>query len=401
MLNFLRRAGFDPRFSAMLLVLLSSWVLLALLTDGVFLSPRNLYNLSIQTCVTGVMACGMVYLIVARQIDLSVGSALALTGMLIAQAQVNWLPATQWGWPLSIAIGLAGGLALGLFQGWWVAVGKVPAFVVTLAGYLMFRGAAFMVSDGQTIAPLHDSYQMLGGGIGGAIGAWPSALLAAAACLLLAWQTWASRQARQRYGAQLVPAWADGLKLSLCCAAIIGFVAVMNSYPDPTRLDADGVAAGKGLAIPVLLLLAIAAVLSFVASNTQFGRYVFAYGGNPDAALLSGINTRRLLVQLFMLMGALAAVAGVITTARLNSGANSIGQMAELYVIAAAVIGGTSLNGGIGSVPGAIVGALLIQTLDNGMVLLDVSSAQRQVFIGMILIAAVWFDGAYNRKVGA
>lgn len=401
MLNFLRRAGFDPRFSAMLLVLLSSWVLLALLTGGVFLSPRNLYNLSIQTCVTGVMACGMVYLIVARQIDLSVGSVLALSGMLIAQAQVNWLPASDWAWPLSIALGLAGGLAIGLFQGCWVAVGKVPAFVVTLAGYLMFRGAAFMVSDGQTIAPLHDSYQMLGGGIGGAIGAWPSTLLGAAACAFVAWQTWASRQARQRYGPELVPAWAEVLKLGLSCAAIIGFVAVMNSYPDPSRLDADGAAMGRGIAIPVLLLLAIAAALSLVATNTQFGRYVFAYGGNPDAALLSGINTRRLLLQLFMLMGALAAVAGVITTARLNSGANSIGQMAELYVIAAAVIGGSSLNGGTGSVPGAIVGALLIQTLDNGMVLLDVSSAQRQVFIGMILIAAVWFDGAYNRKVGA
>jgi D-xylose transport system permease protein len=401
MLNFLQRAGFDPRFSAMLLVLVAIWAVLALLTGGVFLSPRNLYNLSIQTCVTGVMACGMVYLIVARQIDLSVGSALALTGMLIAQTQVNWLPGTVLAWPLSIAVGLAGGLAIGLFQGWWVAYRGVPAFVVTLAGYLMFRGAAFMVSNGQTLAPLHDSYQMLGGGLGGAIGAWPSTVLGVVACVLLIWQTWASRQARQRYGANPTPAWADALKLGLICAAILGFVAMMNSYPDPTRSGADGGPVGKGIAIPVLLLLAVAGCLSFVASHTRFGRYVFAYGGNPDAALLSGINTQRVLVQLFMLMGVLAALAGMITTARLNSGANSIGQMAELYVIAAAVIGGTSLNGGIGSVPGAIVGALLIQTLDNGMVLLDVSSAQRQVFIGMILIAAVWFDGAYNRKVGA
>jgi len=391
-----QKTGFDPRFTSMVLVLLAVWAGLSALTGGVFLTPRNLYNLSIQTCVTGVMACGMVYLIVARQIDLSVGSLLAFTGMLIAYTQVQvFPPEAGWGWPLSLAIGIAAGVAVGAFQGWWVAYRQVPAFVVTLAGYLMYRGAAFLVADGQTIAPLHPSYQLLGGGMSGSIGATASWLLAAAACAAVVWQRWQARRTRARYEAAQLPLWADGLRVVLQCAAIVGFVAVMNSY---TGLDAAQQRVAKGIAVPVLILIGVVAALTFVSQRTRFGRYVFAFGGNPEAALLSGIPTLRVQLYLFMLMGALAALAGMITTARLNSGANSIGQMAELYVIAAAVIGGTSLSGGVGSIPGCIVGALLIQSLDNGMVLLDVTSAKRQILIGLVLIAAVWFDVVYNRK---
>jgi D-xylose transport system permease protein len=391
-----QKTGFDPRFASMVLVLLAVWAGLSALTGGVFLTPRNLYNLSIQTCVTGVMACGMVYLIVARQIDLSVGSLLAFTGMLIAYTQVQvFPPEAGWGWPLSLAIGIAAGVAVGAFQGWWVAYRQVPAFVVTLAGYLMYRGAAFLVADGQTIAPLHPTYQLLGGGLSGSIGVAASWALAALACAAVAWQRWQARSMRTRYEAAQPPPWADALRVALQCGAIVGFVAVMNSY---TSLDADHQRVGKGIAVPVLILIGVVAALSFVSQRTRFGRYVFAFGGNPEAALLSGIPTLRVQLYLFMLMGALAALAGMITTARLNSGANSIGQMAELYVIAAAVIGGTSLSGGVGSIPGCIVGALLIQSLDNGMVLLDVGSAKRQILIGLVLIAAVWFDVVYNRK---
>ena len=162
----------------------------------------------------------------------------------------------------------------------------------------------------------------------------------------------------------------------------------------PIRPPASkGDAAGKGIAVPVLILIAVAVGAQRRSRRrTRFGRYVFAYGGNPEAALLSGLPTKRVLLMLFVLMGALAAIAAVITTSRLNSGTHSIGQMAELYVIAAAVIGGTSLAGGIGTIAGAIVGALLIQSLDNGMVLMDVSSPMRQIFIGLMLIVAVWFD---------
>lgn len=401
MRSLLQRAGFDPRFSAMILVLIVTWVMLAILTDGVFLSPRNLYNLSIQTCVTGIMACGMVYLIVARQIDLSVGSALAFAGMVIAYSQVHLLPPElPLGWVLSIVFGLLAGVAIGLFQGWWVAYRGVPAFVVTLAGYLMYRGAAFLVADGRTIAPLNATYQRLGGGMSGSIGEGLSLALGALACAAVVWRYWSARRSRKRYAAAQPPLWSDVLKAVMICVAIISFVLVMNAYPDPSLRDLSGNTAGMGIAIPVLVLLVVAAVLAFVAGHTRFGRYVFAYGGNPEAALLAGIETKRLLVQLFILMGILAAIAGMITTARLNSGTSSLGQMAELYVIAAAVIGGTSLAGGIGSIVGAIVGALLIQTLDNGMVLLDITSAKRQIIVGFVLIAAVWFDTAYNKRSG-
>ena len=390
----LEAAGFDARFSALVLALAAIWVALAIATDGVFVSPRNLYNLSIQTCVTAIMAGGMVFLIVARQIDLSVGSIMAFTGMLVAWTQTNWLGIDgSFGWIASIGVGVVGGLALGVFQGWWTAYRGVPAFVVTLAGYLMFRGAAFLVADGQTLAPLADGFQRLGGGLQGSIGPVWSWLLAGLGCAALIAQTVSARRSRAAYGAKQHPLWADGLKVVLIGGALLAFVGVVCAYPDPSS-END---AGKGLAVPVLMLLIIALALDLVARRTRFGRHVWALGGNPEAALLSGLPTKRLLLQLFMLSGALAALAAVITTARLGSGSHSIGQMSELYVIAATVIGGTSLAGGTGSIAGAIVGALLIQTLDNGMVLLDVSSAKRQIFIGLILIGAVWFDGLYSK----
>jgi D-xylose transport system permease protein len=401
MQRFFRTLGIDPRFSSLVLALAVIWLVLQILTGGIFLTPRNLYNLSIQTCVTAIMACGMVFVIVARQIDLSVGSLLAFTGMVIAFVQVHvFTNDSQLGWMVSIIVGIALGVAVGIFQGGWVTLAGIPSFVVTLAGLLMYRGAAFLVTDGQTISPLNPTYERLGGGIGGSIGPTASTILGIVAVLWVLFYIQNTRRQRKRYGATLAPAWADGVTAAISCLAIAGFVYVMNSYPDPTHRDAAGHPIATGIGIPVLILIAVIIVLTFIATRTRFGRYVFAYGGNPEAALLSGINTRRLLISIFALMGSLSAVAAVVTTARLNSGANSIGTLQELYVIAATVIGGTSLAGGLGSIPGAVIGALIISSLDNGMVLMDVSSAMRQIFIGLILILAVWFDVAYNKRVG-
>jgi D-xylose transport system permease protein len=394
MRQWLEKAGFDPRFTSLALALVLIWAALAVATDGIFLTPRNLYNLSIQTCVTAIMACGMVYLIVARQIDLSVGSQMAFTGMVIAFVQVRWLgPDAPLAAIASIALGIAAGMMLGAFQGWWTAYRGLPAFLVTLAGYLMFRGAAFLVADGQTLAPLSDGYQRIGGGVRGSIGPGWSWILGAFACAWVAGQALYARRSRARYNAAMAPAWADAMKALVTCVAILAFVGAMCAYPDPQSGE------GKGIGFPVLILAAIAIALAVVARRTRFGRHVFAYGGNPEAAFLSGLRTQRIVLVLFVLMGALCAVAAVITTSRLDSGTHSIGQMAELYVIAATVIGGTSFAGGIGSIPGAIVGALMIQSLDNGMVLMDVSSAKRQIAIGLILIAAVWLDVLYNRRL--
>jgi D-xylose transport system permease protein len=302
------------------------------------------------------------------------------------------------GWILSIAVGLIAGIAVGVFQGWWVAYRGIPALVVTLAGFLIYRGAAFLVADGQTIAPLDETYQRLGGGSAGSLGVPASWLGGALACVWLGWHVWSTRRERAKYTDVPAPAWLDVAKVVFGVAAILGFVAVMVSYPDRSQLDADGNGPGMGIGIPVVILILVVATLTFLAHRTRFGRYVFAYGGNPDAALLAGINTRRLLVKIFSMMGILSAIAAIITTARLNAGANSIGQLAELYAISAAVIGGTSLAGGVGSVPGAVIGALIIQSLDNGMVILDVGSAPRQIIIGLVLIAAAWFDIVYRKR---
>jgi len=389
--------GLDPRMISMLLALALIWVALEVATHGLFLSPRNLYNLSIQTSAIAVVSCGMVFVIVARQIDLSVGSLLAFTGVLTAYAQIRWFEGVAAGWVLSIAVGMTAGVAVGLFQGWWVAYRGLPALVVTLAGFLMYRGAAFLVAEGQTIAPLDETYQRLGGGAAGSIGVGGSWLVGALACAWLGWHVWDTRREQAKYTAEQAPLWLDVIKVALGTVAVGAFVVVMVSYPDRARMDDAGNAPGMGIGIPVLILIAVVAVLSFLAHRTRFGRYVFAFGGNPESALLAGINTRLLIVKIFVMMGILSTIAAVITTARLNAGANSIGQFGELYAIAAAVLGGTSLSGGSGSVPGAIVGALIIGSLDSGLVLLDVSSAQRQIAIGLVLIAAGWFDVEYAK----
>lgn len=383
---------------SMLLALLGIWVGLEVATHGLFLTPRNLYNLSIQTSAIGVIACGMVFVIVARQIDLSVGSVLAFTGVILAYAQVNWMAGTTIGWLASIAIGLVAGIAVGTFQGWWVAYRGVPALVVTLAGLLMYRGAAFEVAEGQTIAPLDETYQRLGGGGAGSLGVAMSWAVGALGCAWLIWQVWVTRRERAKYTHDRGPVWLDVVKVIVGIAAILGFVAVMAAYPNRTQVDADGEPTGMGIGIPVLILIGVAATLTFVTHRTRFGRYVFAYGGNPDAATLAGIHTRWLVVKIFMMMGVLSTIAAVITTARLNAGTNSLGLLAELNAISAAVIGGTSISGGIGSVPGAVVGALIIQSLDNGLVLLDIAVARRQIVVGLVLILAVYFDVVYTRR---
>ncbi|HUN92131.1 MAG TPA: ABC transporter permease [Burkholderiaceae bacterium] len=399
--ELLARLRLDPRLTSMVGALVVIALVLNVATHGLFLSAENLYNLSIQTCVIAIMACGMVYVIVARQIDLSVGSLLAFTGMAAAWVQVRGFPpGSSAGWIASIVAALALGLVVGIVQGALVSWIRIPAFIVTLAGYLMYRGAAFLVSDGQTLAPLHPSYQMLGGGVNGAIGTIPSIVLGVLAAIWVVWHTWTARRDQRRYNIDPAPVGVDAFKAAVLCVAIAGFVWTMCISPDFTNLDEAGNPRGRGIGIPVLILIVIAAFMTFVAQRTRYGRYVFAYGGNPEAALLSGLGTTWLVWSLFILTGILAAIASVITTARLGSGANSIGQLAELYVISATVIGGTSFAGGIGSVPGAVLGALLIQSLDNGMVLLDVSSPMRQIFIGIVLIVSVYFDVVYQKRSG-
>src|ERR1043166_7015901 len=220
--------GLDPRMVSLLVALVAVWTVLEVATDGLFLTPRNLYNLSIQTSVSAVISCGMVFVIVARQIDLSVGSLLAFNGVLTAYAQVYWLEGVGAGGIFSIVIGVASGVAVGLFQGWWVAYRGIPALVVTLAGLLMFRGAAFLVAEGQTIAPLDETYQRLGGGAAGSIGVTASWIIGAAGCAWLVWYVWTTRRERAKYAADQAPIWIDAVKVLAGAAAIAAFVRVRS-----------------------------------------------------------------------------------------------------------------------------------------------------------------------------
>lgn len=383
----------DTRMLAMIGALIIIWVVLTVLTNGIFFTARNLYNLAVQTSVVGIMATGMVLVIVARHIDLSVGSLMGFTGMVIAYLQVHvFALGAAWNWPLTVLCGLALGAVVGLWQGWWVAYRGVPAFVVTLGGLLIFRGGAYLVTDGRTVAPMDKTYQLLGGGINGSIGATWSWVFGLACILLMILGTFRSRARRKKYGFKPKARWAELVMLLIGIGLVCGFVMVMNSYYKP-RTEIP-----RGIPIPVLILIGVVVIMTLLTKVTKFGRYVFAIGGNPEAAELSGINVPRVTMFIFMVMGILCGVAAVITTARLNAGANSMGTMAELNVIAAAVIGGTSLAGGVGTITGAILGAVIMQSLESGMVLMGVTSAMRQVVIGLVLVLAVWFDVMYNKN---
>jgi D-xylose transport system permease protein len=377
----------------MIIAMLMIWVTLNIMTGGIFFTARNMYNLAVQSSVVGIMATGMVLVIVCRHIDLSVGSLLGFTGMVIAYLQVHVFPlGATWNWPLTILCGLTLGGLVGLWQGWWISYRGIPSFVITLAGLLMFRGAAYLVTDGRTVAPMDKTYQILGGGIDGSIGATWSWVLAGVVIVWMLTHTIMVRRSCRKYGFEVKSLWVQLFFLAIGTALVCGFVLVMNSYYKP-RTEIP-----RGIPVPVLIMICVVVGMSLLAKITRFGRYVFAIGGNPEAAELSGIAVKKITTLVFMVMGILCGVAAVITTARLNAGANSMGMQAELNVIAAAVIGGTSLAGGQGTISGAILGAVIMQSLDNGMVLLGISSALRQLVIGAVLILAVWFDVVYNKK---
>lgn len=416
--RFLKATELDTRMLGMVAALVLIWVLLHFLSGGLFLTPRNLWNLSVQTSSVAIMATGMVLVIVMRHIDLSVGSLEGVIGMVmgVMQAQilirVMGLPlGDPWIWVIALACGIIIGLLIGAFQGFIIAYLEVPSFIVTLGGLLVWRGAAWWVTSGQTVAPLDATFQLMGGGPRGAIGATWSWVIAVVACLAVVFMLLNGRRQRQRFRFPLRPVWAEILLGSVTCLAILGAVWVANSYPWPTgivkryaeanniALPEGGLFIAHGIAIPVLMAVAVGIVMTFVTSRTRFGRYVFAIGGNPEAANLAGINTRWITMKVFMIMGGLVAISAAISSARLNASTNALGTLDELLVIAAAVIGGTSLAGGSGTVIGAMLGALLMQSLQSGMVLLGVDSPLQSIVVGAVLVIAVWLDTVYRKRV--
>ena len=389
-LQSVKRAQVDWRMVLMSAVLVVVALIFNVLSDGIFMSPENLYNIAQQTAVVGILATVMVLVIVTRHIDLSVGSVMGFVGVLIAYLMYS----QNWSWQAASAVGLAASVLVYAYQGALVSFFGVPAFVVTLGGLMSFRGAAYIVADGKT-QPISDPFFLkLGGGFNGGIGTTASWAIGAILCVGLMFSTLSKRRAKKAYGVPTNSPLADGLLVLVPMVIVMAFVAVMNSYQILNKPEA------QGIPIPVLIWGAVAFFMSFLVHRTRFGRYIFAMGGNPDAAALVGIPVRRVTMLLFLLLAVLTTVAAIVAISRLNAGTNSLGNNAELLVIAATVIGGTALAGGSGTILGSVLGALIMQCIDSGMLLLDVSIGTRYVVIGQVLIAAVVFDVAYRKWTG-
>jgi D-xylose transport system permease protein len=390
MMQSIKRAQVDWRMVLMSGVLVVIALVFNILSDGIFLSAENLYNIAQQTAVVGILATIMVLIIVTRHIDLSVGSVMGFVGVLIAYLMYT----ENWSWQAASLVGLGAAIAVAVYQGALVAYLGVPAFVVTLGGLMSFRGAAYLVADGKT-QPLADPFFLkLGGGFNGGIGTQASWAIGAVICVGLILATINKRRAKKAYGVPTNSALVDGLIVLIPIVIVLVFVAVMNAYQIPNKPEA------QGIPIPVLIWGAVAMVISFLVHRTRFGRYIFAMGGNPDAAALVGIPVRRVTMLLFLLLAVLTTIAAIVAISRLNAGTNSLGNNLELLVIAATVIGGTALAGGSGTIIGSVLGALIMQCIDSGMLLLDISIGTRYVIIGQVLIAAVVFDVAYRKWTG-
>lgn len=346
------------------------------LTNGIFLNPRNISLLARETTIVGILAIGMMFVIVAGHIDLSVGSIMGFTGTVVAVLQV-W---KKWDTLPAIVITILIGMACGLWHGYWVAFRKVPAFIITLGGLLVFRGAKLGLGQSMSIAPMQSSFSKLGQSYLSPLTGWILALIAIIATVVVIIQR---RRSRIRYQARVGSPGADFLRIVLISAGISFAVWYLNLY--------------QGIPMPVFIMLLFGVIFTFVSNKTIFGRNVYAIGGNIDASELSGINARLTTMAVFIVSSGLASIAGMILTARLDAATPAAGDTMELDAIAACVIGGTSMAGGIGKIPQVIIGALVMASLDNGMSLINLENYWQFIVKGLVLTLAVWADTMTKR----
>ncbi len=374
----------------MFFALIGIMIIFSVLSDS-FLTPRNLSTLFLQSAHIAILATGVVLVIVAGHIDLSIGAVVGLTGAIVAILQAHFglgiIPA--------VLITLAIGAAIGVWQGYWVAYRDVPAFIVTLAGMMIFNGLLLGVTKGETIST-SSSFNLIGQGYLPTL-FWqntPKDLIPHDTTILLMFlviiayviMEIRNRRERVKYGFQILSRKLFLLKIVAVIVMIATIFMIMALY--------------LGLSYSILLLMFIGTLYTYITNKTTFGRYVYAIGGNKEAAKLSGINIRKTTLWIFISSGILSALGGIIYTARVGSAAASAGQGMELDVIAAAIIGGTSTLGGEGTIVGAIIGALVMATLNNGMLLLDVGTTERLIVKGLVLLLAVWVDISTRKKNG-
>lgn len=371
----------------MLIALIAIMIFFQVRTEGILMKPVNITNLVLQNSYIIIMALGMLLIIVSGWIDLSVGSVAAfvgaIAGVLIVKNDVNY--------GVAIVICLGIGALIGAWHGYWVAYVKIPAFIVTLAGMLIFRGLTLVLVRGESIGPFPPEFQKLSSGFipdffkyeGFHITTMLIGLVVSVLLIVLDIRT---RRNQQKYGFEVTPTYIFIIKNIAVTAAVMGFCYLMASY--------------KGIPNVLVILFPFVTIYAFITNQTVIGRRIFAMGGNEKAARLSGVNTPRLLFYTFVNMGVLAALAGMIVAARLNSATPNAGEGFELDVIAACFIGGASASGGIGTIIGAVIGAFFIGVMNNGMSILGVGIDWQQAIKGFVLLIAVFFD-VYNKNKSA
>ncbi|TNB73621.1 sugar ABC transporter permease [Arthrobacter sp. BB-1] len=380
--------GGDTRQFGMIFALVALIVLFQWLTGGITLTPGNVINLFNGNSYILILAIGMVLVIIAGHIDLSVGSVAAFVGMVVAIAMRDWsLP-----WYLAILLGLGLGAAIGAWHGWWTAYVGIPAFIVTLAGMLIFRGAQQFVGQSNSI-PVPREFQYIGAGYLPEVGPDTgfnnlTLLLGLAAVAFVVISDVRRRRTAKALGAEVPEAWVSILKLVLICGAIL--------YA--TYLFATG-RPGTSFPVPGLILAVMVLIYGFVSSKTVVGRHVYAVGGNRHAAELSGVKSKKINFLVMMNMSIIAGLAGMIFVARSTSAGPSDGTGWELDAIAAVFIGGAAVTGGVGTVIGSIVGGLVMAVLNNGLQLLSVGADWQSMIKGLVLLVAVAID-VYNKSQG-
>lgn len=374
----------NVRQYGMFIVLVLMMLLFQVLSDGTLLKPLNITNLILQNSYILILVVGMLLVIITGHIDLSVGSVAALIGAVSAVMIVNYdIP-----FPLAIVLSLAIGALIGAWQGFWVAFVGVPSFIVTLAGMLLFRGLTMLVLGGQSIGPFPDTFRKMSTGFIPDLSAGSNMhmltlLIGIALSLLYIFMEWKARTTQRRYQFDVTPLPLFIGKIAIIVLVINLFTYVLSSY--------------KGIPNVLLLLFLLVAVYSFVMKKTVMGRHIYALGGNEKAARLSGVKTKKMTFWVFVNMGVMAALAGLVFAARLNAATPKAGVNFELDAIAACFIGGASAAGGVGTVIGAIIGGLVMGVMNNGMSLIGLGVDYQQAIKGLVLLLAVAFD-IYNKN---
>jgi len=382
-----QRLRINTQTYGLIFALIAIWVFFSIMTDGIYLSPQNFSNIFRQMTITAILSVGMVLVIVATHIDLSVGKLAGYISVIVAYLQAYyWNKVMPGADPvlttiLSVLVGLGVGTLYGVVQGYIIAYLHVPAFIVTLGSMWILNGLILVRTEGKTIPANQPLFSEIAQGYMSPTAGW---ILAAIVGVLLFVLMFDSRRRKAKYGFTLPLLTLDVLKTVFFTALLFGYVFYVNKY--------------SGVQNPVLLLAVLVVIVTYVSNNTTFGRYVYAVGGNREASRLSGINISRNTFLIFILMGFLCGVSGIVMASYVGYGTIAAGGGYELFAIAACFLGGTSTLGGEGTIVGAMIGALIMTSLTNGLQIMNVPAAWQYVLSGMVLVVAVALDMYMKRN---